>query len=161
MAHAAAAKDSDNVARATVSIVWAGLTQYFQGTEESLEAHQQAAVGLVACSISRALAALIQEPASWRIAALVSGAQLLQPWIGLTAAAMASASAARDFTASLDNSLHGADLELGDAASDAVSRNDPAGFAAVSAAISLRLTTGQQARSPHRLNAYNTSSHFS
>jgi hypothetical protein len=156
-----AAKDSDNVTRATVSIVRAGLTVYFQGTEDSLAAYQHGVVALIACSISRAVAHLIQEPASWRIAALVSGAHLLQPWIGLTAAAIASASATREFTATLGDSVLGADPQVGDMASHAVSRNDAASFAAVTAAVSLRLAAGSQARLPDRTDAYMTSSHSS
>jgi hypothetical protein len=155
------AKDSDNVARATVSLARAALALHFQSTEEPLGSHQQTAVGLAACSISRALAALIQEPASWRIAALLSGAHLLQPWLGLNAAAIASASTARVFTATLLDSMRGADPEIGDAALHAVSRNDPASFAVATAAISLRIGAAQQAKSPDRVNAYSTSSQFS
>jgi hypothetical protein len=80
-----------------VSIVGAGLKLYFKDRADGLAMDQEGTVGHLACLVSHALAELIGQPEAWRIAALVSATRLLTPWIGLNAAACASASAARRF----------------------------------------------------------------
>jgi hypothetical protein len=90
-------QDSDNLVRTTVLIVDPGLTLYFRNRAQGLPLQQRAVVGHVACLVSRALAELISQPGAWRIAALVSTARLLTPWIGLNAAALESACSARRF----------------------------------------------------------------
>jgi hypothetical protein len=159
VSNAGAARDSDNVARATVFLLEAGVTLYFQGAEDPPAKHQHAALGLAACSISHALAALIEEPASWRIAALISTAQVLRPWIGLNAAALASALIAREFTVSLEKSLPAADAELGKAAAAAVTRNDPDSGAAVAPMILQRLARATDTAA-RQTNDYMISSHI-
>jgi|SRR5580692_1261618 hypothetical protein len=156
---AGASRDSDNVARAALFLLEAGVTLYFQDAEDPPAERQHAALGFAACSISHALAALIEEPASWRIAALISTAQVLRPWVGLNAAALASASIARDFTVSLENSSLGADAELGKAAEVAVTRNDPNASAAVAAMILQRLARATDGAA-RQTNDYMISSHF-
>lgn len=148
VADAGASKDSDNVARATIFIVEHGLELYLRGTEDCLAEPQHAVIGQAACSISRALAILIHEPASWRIAALVSAAQLLRPWLGLNAAAHSSASAAQEFTAHLRSSSQGADSELGECASMALVRDDGAMVSAAAVLISERLASAANRRRP-------------
>src|ERR1700691_2385691 len=95
IAPAGAARDTDNLVRATVFMVDTGVRIYFFAQENALNERQQAQVAQAACMVSHGLAALIGEPGAWRIAALVSAAQLLNPWIGLNAAAYAAAAAAR------------------------------------------------------------------
>jgi hypothetical protein len=96
-AAAGVAQDSDDVARATALIVEIGVTSYCEDRVEGLDCPQRTAVAHVACLVSRTLAELISQPVAWRIAALVSTARLLTPWIGLNAAAMESAAAVRAF----------------------------------------------------------------
>jgi hypothetical protein len=96
-AAAGVAQDSDDVARATALIVEIGVASYCEDRAEGLGSLQRTAVAHVACLVSRTLAELISQPVAWRIAALVSTARLLTPWIGLNAAAMESASAVRAF----------------------------------------------------------------
>jgi hypothetical protein len=97
---AGAAQGTDNLATATVAMVSTGLQLYgvdrTRGlVERQLVAQQLELVAQIACIISDRLAALIEEPHSWRIASLVSGAQLLKTHVGLTEAARLSAAAAR------------------------------------------------------------------
>src|SRR5579862_5214198 len=80
------AQDSDDLVRATVLIVEAGLSQYFADREEGLAFRQRAIVGHVACLVSRALVEQFSQPGAWRIVALVSTARVLSGWIGLNAA---------------------------------------------------------------------------
>ena len=74
-----AARDCDNLARATVYLIQGGLEIYFCHREEGLAESQHGIIGRLACLTTRAVAGLIGEPASWRIAALLSTAQLLSP----------------------------------------------------------------------------------
>jgi hypothetical protein len=94
-------RDSDNLARATVLMVEGGLREYFDGRAEGLADTQHASIGRLACLVTRTLAAAISQPDVWRIPALLSAAQLLTPWIGLNAAAYASASAIHRYSISL------------------------------------------------------------
>ena len=133
-------QDSDDLVRATVSIVEAALALYFVDRKESLAFGQRAVVGHVACLVSRALAEQIGQPEAWRIVALVSTARLLSPWIGLNAAAMASASAARQFQKEVTKGISPLDWRIMKSASDAVSGNGLDAMANSSANIAARLS---------------------
>jgi hypothetical protein len=82
LAGAGAAQTTDNLTRATVFIVEAGLQAYCKEKDQGLATAQLAVVGHFACLVCRAAAAVIQEPATWRVPALVSTTLLLRPWIG-------------------------------------------------------------------------------
>jgi hypothetical protein len=138
-APAGVAQDSDNLTRATVLIVEAGLLLYFDDREEGLAFGQRAVVGRVACLISLALAEQISQPDAWRIGALVSTAQLLTPWIGLNAAAMASGSAARQFEKERTQSVSPLDLQLMKAACNALNQDGTQATAKLSGDIAARL----------------------
>jgi hypothetical protein len=114
-------QDSDDLARATVLIVESGLALYLVDREEALAYGHRPVVGHVACLVSRALAEQIARPDAWRIAALVSTARLLNPWIGLNAAAMASATAARQFQKAVMKGISPLDWRIMTSACDAVS----------------------------------------
>src|SRR5579859_5075819 len=62
-APAGVAQDSDNLVRATVFIVEAGLSLYLADRVDGFAFRQRVLVGHVACLVSRALAELISEPA--------------------------------------------------------------------------------------------------
>lgn len=140
-APAGASQDSDNLVRATVWLVEAGLTVHFVDRTDGLALHQRAVVAQVACLVSLALARQLSQPDAWRIVALVSTARLLSPWIGLTAAAMASASAAREFQKETAQCLLPLDWQIMTSAQDAVSVRDPGAVAKISASIAARLNT--------------------
>lgn len=148
-ASAGTTQDSDNVSHATILMVNAGLTLYFQDREDALLATQHAVVGQAACLISRALAALILEPGCWRTAALVSTYQLLRPWIGVNAAAYASAAAAHAFTFSLVSCASAADARLSERVSIAVSRKDPTAVTDAAVLISQRLACAYPQQPPY------------
>jgi hypothetical protein len=138
-APAGVAQDSDNLVRATVWIVEAGLSHYFADCVEGLAFRQRAIVGHVACLVSRALAEQISQPAAWRIVALVSAARLLSPWIGLNAAALASASSARQFHKEFMKSASSLDRRIIESSCAAVNRDGVEAMAEVSASIAARL----------------------
>jgi hypothetical protein len=144
LAPAGVAQDSDNLARATVLIVETGLTLYFEDRAEGLAIPQRAIVGHVACSINRALSALISQPEAWRIAALLSTARLLSPWIGLNAAALASACSARRFQQEWLKTASSIDTRVSDCALAAVTEDSPAAMAEVSASIAMRLNCAME-----------------
>jgi len=132
-------QDSDDLVRATVLIVEAGLALYFVDRKEGLAFGQRAVVGHVACLVSRALAEQISQADAWRIVALVSTARLLSPWIGLNTAAMTSASAARQFQKEVTKGISPLDWRIMKSASDAVSGNGLDAMANASANIAARL----------------------
>jgi hypothetical protein len=134
------AQDSDNLVRATVLIVEGGLTLYFEDRTEGLAIAQRAIVGHVACLINRALSELILQPGAWRIAALLSTARLLSPWIGLNAAALASASSARRFQQEWLKGVSSIDACVSRSAVAAVTEDSPVAMAEVSASIATRLS---------------------
>jgi hypothetical protein len=139
-APAGVAQDSDNLVRATVLIVEAGLTLYLNDRADELAVPQRAIVGHVACLVSRALSDLISQPGGWRIVALVSTARLLSPWIGLNAAALASASSARRFQQELLLGASSIDARVSQSASAVLTGDSAAAMAEVSASIALRLS---------------------
>jgi hypothetical protein len=132
-------QDSDDLARATVMIIEGGLALHVVDREVGLAFGQRAVVGHVACLVSRALAIQIAQPDAWRIAALVSTARLLTPWTGLNAAAIASASSARQFQKEVTKGISPLDWRIMKSASDAVSGNGVDAMAAASANIAARL----------------------
>jgi hypothetical protein len=138
-APAGVAQDSDNLVRATMLIVEAGLSLYFADRVEGLAFRQRAVVGHVACLVSRALAELISQPGAWRIVALVSTARLLSPWIGLNAAAIPSASSTRQFQKEFMKAGSSLDRRISESACAAVNRDGAEAMAEASASIAARL----------------------
>jgi hypothetical protein len=134
-APAGIAQDSDNLARATVSIVAAGLSGYFATRTGDLTVRHQQITGHIACLVSCSLAGLILQPAAWRIAALVSTAQLLSPWIGPNAAALASASSTREFQHGSFKPESPLAMRIGQSASAAVNQGSAAALAEITGLI--------------------------
>jgi hypothetical protein len=120
-------------------IIEGGLALHVVDREVGLAFWQRAVVGHVACLVSRALAIQIAQPDAWRIAALVSTARLLTPWTGLNAAAIASASSARQFQKEVTKGISPLDWRIMKSASDAVSGNGLDAMANASANIAARL----------------------
>ncbi len=141
------AQHSDDLVRATVLIVEAGLTLHFEDRADGLAIPQRAIVGHVACLVNRALSELISQPEAWRIAALLSTARLLSPWIGLNAAALASASAARRFQQEWPKTASPIDARVSDGALAAVTQDNPDTMAEVSASIATRLNCPMETES--------------
>jgi hypothetical protein len=139
-------QDSDDLVRATVLIVETGVALYAADREEVLAFRQRAVVGHVACLVSCALAEQIARPDAWRIVALVSTARLLTPWIGLNAAAIASASVAREFQKGVVKGISPLDWRIMQSACDAVSRDGPQAIAHVAAHIAARLNASAGGR---------------
>ena len=130
-------QDSDDLVRATVLIVEAGVALYAH-REALLAFRERAVVGHVACLLSCALAEQIAQPDAWRTVALVSTARLLTPWIGLNAAAIASASAAREFQKEVMKGISPLDWRIMQSACEAVCGN-PAAMIKISENIAARL----------------------
>jgi hypothetical protein len=139
VAPAGAARDTDNLVRATVFMVDAGVRIHAHAHEDELDERQQELVAQAACVVSHSLAALIGEQAAWRIAALVSAAQLLNPWIGLNAAAYAAAAAAQRFSEDLLDPTRAPRTLISEKAAIAVERNDDAQVGEVARLISQNL----------------------
>jgi hypothetical protein len=120
-----------------MAIVSTGLNLYTTKMQRQLTARQLEDVAQMTCAVSDGLASLIHEPQSWRIAALVSAAQLLRAHIGITAAAHLSAGIARSFPT---NSKQDSDLsEVREQSAWAVEKNDDSYFHAASKVIAQRL----------------------
>jgi hypothetical protein len=147
-----AARDSDNLARATVYLIQGGLEIYFRHREEGLAESQHEMIGRLACLTTRAVAGLIGESASWRIPALLSTAQLLSPWIGLHASAYASASFVHEFTVRLQHAAAPADSELTAAVLGALQHNDRASILTLTETIEKRLSTATATADPRQLH---------
>jgi hypothetical protein len=113
-------QDSDNLVRATVLIVEAGIALYCADREEGISLLQRPVVGHVTCLVSLALAQQISQPDAWRTVALVSTAQLLGTSIGLNAAAVASATIVRQFQNVIMKGISPLDWRIMNNASDAV-----------------------------------------
>jgi hypothetical protein len=133
------AQDSDNLVRATVYLIEAGIAEYFLGRARDLELRQQAMVGHVACLVSRGAAQVILQPEAWRTVALVSTTQLLSPWLGLNAAALASASHTRHFSNQILHGEPGADTQISHCAVAAIEHNTCEALASMAALIATRL----------------------
>jgi hypothetical protein len=111
---------SDDLVRATILIVEAGIAFNCADREEGVSFQQRPLVGHVSCLVSLALAQQFSQPDAWRTVALVSTAQLLSPSIGLNAAAIASATAARQFQEVIAQGISPLDWRIMKSASDAV-----------------------------------------
>jgi hypothetical protein len=135
-----AARDCDNVVRASVYLIQGGLEIHFCHREEGLAESQYGLIGRLACLTTRAVIELIGEPGSWRIPALLSTAQLLSPWIGLHASAYASASFVHQFTVRLQDAAAQDDNELTAAVSAALQHNDRVSLFTVTEMIEKRLS---------------------
>ena len=88
-----AARDSDNICRATLFLLRGPLAPVMQSLSEA----QYRLIGQMTCAICDRLASLIEAPSSWRVAALVSTAQLLGRNWGILAAANFAAASAREY----------------------------------------------------------------
>ena len=135
-------RDCDNLVRATVFMVDLGLTDYFSCRAEGLAESQHGSIGRLACVVSRTLAVLILQPEAWRIPALLGTTQLLTPWIGLNAAAGASASSTHEFTVSLTKyAARPMDVEIAEFVSDAIKHPDAASLIALGSRIAAWLSS--------------------
>lgn len=130
-------QDSDDLARATVFLLEAGISAYCRYRSAALTPRQRSLLGRTACIVSRAAASQILKPEAWRIAALISTAQLLAPWIGLKAAAVEATCAARLFEKHSTRSPSSLDLRLSAAVGHALT-NEPSASEAI-AIIALHL----------------------
>ena len=92
------ARDTDNLTHASMYILGKGLASYYRAFGRTLDDVQQALIGRMACQMCFGVAALIGEPQSWRVAALLSTTQQLSPQNTLLAAARRAAAAADEFT---------------------------------------------------------------
>ena len=144
------ARISDNLACAAIFFVDAALVALAREAPGPLDEAQHAAVGELACAVSHGLATLIREPNSWRIAALVSAARLIAPHLGLSAAARAAATAARDHSKTLKAGLDGNLLQVTGMAMRAVESNDAALAGTAVKLIAERITSVRDSASARR-----------
>ena len=138
-APAGTSRDTDNLVRASVLIVEAGIELYCSHREEGLAFNQRPVVGHVACLVSLALAQQISEQGTWRNVALLSAARLLSPWIGLNAASVASAAATRQFQREIVKGVSPLDWRIMNSAREAVSSNGASELARASWNVAARL----------------------
>lgn len=150
-------QSSDDLVRATVFIVESGLLQYCRSHGQPLHEVRHAAVGQLACVVSRALAIRISEPSAWRVAALLSTAQLLRAHIGLNAAAIASASLVRRHEQRPETPIPALEAQISDGVSAALDDNSTVAAAEVSALIAMSLEFGN-AEDPQRDHSLDTGS---
>jgi hypothetical protein len=139
-APAGASQDNDNLVRATIVIVEAGLTLHLRDHEEGLTVAHRPVVGHVASLVSLALAQQISEPDVWRNVALVSTGRLLAPSMGLSQAAPVAASAVRQFQQEIMSGASPSDWRIMNSACEAVSCNDGAAFGNAASTIAARLS---------------------
>ena len=142
----AVAQDTDDVTRATVHLLEAAFERHGGDRANNLLISQHETVGHLACIVSRSLATLIEKPDVWRIAALLSIAQLLTPCIGLTAAAVTSAAHVRRFEVASEESSMDAQVSRGTA--DAVSHYTPAALIRVTGLIASSIGSTVSPRRP-------------
>ena len=131
------AQVTDNLTTAIVAIVSTGLTVYAGNQRRPLNECQLEDLAQFTCAVSEGLAALINEPRSWRIAALVSAAQVLRAHIGLSGAAHMSAGVARTYAASPNE--RSALFDIRNLAARTVERNDDEDLQTTSEIIAHRL----------------------
>ncbi len=89
-------RNSDNISRATLFIVNRALRVGI-GDKQALNPAQRLNVGQTACCICDCLASMIGDPNCWRVAALVSGTQLISSGSNLSNSANAAAISAQQF----------------------------------------------------------------
>jgi hypothetical protein len=138
-ATAGISQDSDNLVRASVLILEAGLELQLAQSEQRFAPPQQASLARAACLVSLALAEQFSKPETWRTVALISAAQSLSPLIGLNAAALLAAAAARRFKNEVSAGLSPMDWRLMKFASEAVQDGDDAVMARAAASIATRI----------------------
>lgn len=131
---------TDNLACATIYFVGEALNAYTRTHPAPFAGSQHPTVGLIACAACDGLASLIQERASWRIAALVATARLLAPFISLDEAAHLAGSAARAYRANVDtNFLSSEGRQISTSVAYAVTSNEDAHLTNAVTLILLRL----------------------
>lgn len=128
------AQDTDDVTRAAVQLIETTFAMMSAARPPCGQFCDNAIVGHLACIVAQSLARLIDRPGVWRIAALLSTAQLLSPWMSLTEAAVASAGCIRRFERE-GAGISAMDEQLAQAAISAVTNDCAADFAKVSANI--------------------------
>jgi hypothetical protein len=90
------ARDTDNISRAALLVLRMALERR-DAKARALNLPQCAFIAQVDCCLCESMAVLIEEPHSWRVAALVSTTQFMRSSLGLLAAATLAAAAAREF----------------------------------------------------------------
>jgi hypothetical protein len=138
-APAGVSQETDNLVRATVFIVEAGLNLYIADRQGGLALAQQSELVVAVCLVSMGLAQQFAQAAVWRTVALVSSAQLLSPCIGLNSAALLSAGVVRQFQQELKQGISPLDWRITTSAREAVSHNRPELLLEASAHIATRL----------------------
>ena len=145
-APAGPSQDTDNLVRATVLIVEAAIGPYLAVGADGLALPEQSAVGFATCLVSLALAQQFSEAENWRVVALVSAAKLLSPWVGLNAAAMVAAAAARQFQQEVHKGISPLDWRVMRSACAAVTWNSADEMANAAVAIVARVNAEPAAR---------------
>jgi hypothetical protein len=130
--------DMDNLARATVLIVQAGLDLYLTRDKRLAFSHR-AVVGHVTCLVSVALAQQIFEPDLWRAAAQISTTRCLSPVIGFDAASGMGTAVAGRFQKEIAIGVSPLDWRISKSAREAVSSNQPSALAKAAWNIAARL----------------------
>jgi hypothetical protein len=120
------ARITDNLACATLYFVGEALAVCAVENDGSLDELQRSAVAELTCAVSHGLAVLIDERASWRLAALIGTARLLAPHIGIDAAAHLGAATARRYHKRRGGDLDPALMQVSSLVSGAVARNEQA-----------------------------------
>jgi hypothetical protein len=120
------------------------IAHHLKNRPEGLTATQGGTIAHVSCVVSRALAESIAEPGAWHIAALVSTALLLSPWMGLKAAAAASASTVRDYQRALVSPASALDAQICRTAAAALTADRPPAEAEVASSIAAHLNWSAQ-----------------
>jgi hypothetical protein len=138
-ARAGASRGSDNLVRATVFIVEAGVARYVADCEEGFARRRHSGVAVAACLVSLGLAQQFLQPDAWRVIALVSAAQLLSPLIGLNTAALESAAVARDFQQESKRGISPLEWRIITGAGDAIRNNEPDALLKLLVCIATRL----------------------
>jgi hypothetical protein len=138
------ARDTDNISRAALLILRTALGRR-DGKARALSVAQCEFIGQVNCCVCESLAALIEEPRSWRVAALVSTTQLMRPSLGLLAAAKLAAAAAREFRrrGPIDEFQ-----QLGRMTSEAIARNSEDLLLKLSTHIASRIDVPRRSAAP-------------
>jgi hypothetical protein len=133
-----ASRDTDNLARATVIIVQAGLDLYLTRDKGIAFSHRPV-VGHMACLVSVALAQQIFEPDLWRGAAQISTTRCLSPLIGFDTASMMATAVAQRFQKAIAIGVSPLDWRISKSAREAVHSNQSSALAKVAANIAARL----------------------
>lgn len=133
-----ASRDTDNLARATVMIVQAGLNLYL-AREKGLAFSHRPVVGHVTCLVSVALAQQIFEPDLWCASAQIGTTRCLGPLIGFDAASVMAATVAGRFQKEIAIGVSPLDWRISNSAREAVNSNQASALAKVAFNIAARL----------------------